>query len=203
MHAKFIAARRAAALIFVAPILVIALNSCGGGGSGSATNTDPPTQPVGGSAWYGFGRDAQHSAVGAIATQPLSRLIWQMPVDLVPQYSGSSLLIHYGSPVITPKNTVIVPVKTGALGGFRIEARSGLTGASMWSATSDYILPTQQNWTPSYNLTLTTTNRVYAPGAGGKLLYRDDADNASGTVQTVPVPAALRLGGKRFFRASE
>ncbi len=185
MHAKYIAARRAAALIFVAPILVIALNGCGGGSGGSATNADPPTQLVGGPAWYGFGRDAQHSAVGAIATQPLSRLIWQMPVDLAPQYSGSSLLIHYGSPVITPKNTVIVPVKTGALGGFRIEARSGLTGASMWSATSDYILPTQQNWTPSYNLTLTTTNRVYAPGAGGKLLYRDDADNASGTMQTV------------------
>ena len=190
MHAKYIAyiayiaAVRSTAHVGIALVLVIALNSCGGGG-GSATATDPPTAPVSGPAWWGFGRDAQHSAVGAIATQPLSRLIWQMPVDLAPQYSSGSLLIHYGSPVITSKNTVIVPVKTGAAGGFRIEARSGLTGASLWSATSDYILPTQQNWTPSYNLTLTTTNRVYAPGAGGKLLFRDDADNVSGTMQTV------------------
>ena len=107
-----------------------------------------------------------------------------MPVDLAPQYSGSALLIHYGSPVITARNTVIVPVKTGASGGFRLEARSGVDGAALWSATSDYILPTQQSWTPSYNLVLSTSNRVYAPGAGGKLLFRDDADNASGAVQT-------------------
>lgn len=107
-----------------------------------------------------------------------------MPVDLAPQYSGSSLLIHYGSPVITTKNTVIVPVKTGVNGGFRFEARNGANGATIWSAASDYILPTQQSWTPSYNLTLTVANRLYAPGAGGKLLYRDDADSATGTVQT-------------------
>jgi hypothetical protein len=54
----------------------------------------------------------------------------------------------------------------------------------LWTAGSDYILPPQQGWTPSYNLTLTTANRVYAPGAGGKLLFRDDADSASGTLQT-------------------
>ena len=171
----------------VALVILLALLGCSGGG-GSATVAEPPPPPlpplVTGPAWWGFGRDAQHSAVGAIATQPLSRLIWQMPVDLAPQYSGTSLLIHYGSPVITAKNTVIVPVKTGATGGFRIEARNGANGASLWSATSDYILPTRQSWTPSYNLTLTTTNRVYAPGAGGKLIFRDDADSASGAVQT-------------------
>ena len=189
MHTKSIVAIGSPASIAlhqrigIAFALTMVLNGCSGGG-GSPTNIDPPTLPVIGPAWWSFGRDAQHSAVGAIATQPLSRLVWQMPVDLAPQYSRGSLLIHYGSPVITPKNTVIVPVKTGAAGGFRIEARSGLTGASLWSAPSDYILPTQQNWTPSYNLTLTTTNRVYAPGAGGKLLFRDDADNADGTPQT-------------------
>ena len=169
--------------------LLIALIGCGGGGGGSTTTADalpptPVTPPLTGPAWWGFGRDAQHSAVGTIATQPLSRLIWQMPIDLVPQYSGTSLLIHYGSPVITPKNTVIVPVKTGANGGFRIEARNGANGSTLWSIPSDYILPMLQSWTPSYNLTLTTANRVYAPGAGGKLIFRDDADNASGAVQT-------------------
>jgi hypothetical protein len=172
----------------IATALLIVLVACSGGGGSGAVDAPPPPPPVvppaTGPAWFGFGRDAQHSAVGAIATQPLTKLIWQMPVDLAPQYSGSALLIHYGSPVITPRNTVIAPVKTGAGGGFRIEARTGTNGAALWSATSDYVLPTQQNWTPSYNLTLTTTNRVYAPGAGGKLIFRDDADNASGTMQT-------------------
>ncbi len=162
-----------------------ALVSCGGGGGGSDSApiiSVPP--PVSGTAWSGFGRDAQHSAVGAVATQPLTRLIWQMPVDLAPQYSGTSLLIHYGSPVITPRNTVVMPVKTGATGGFRIEARNGLTGAAVWTAATDYILPTQQSWTPSYNLALNAANRIYAPGAGGKLFFRDDADNANGILQT-------------------
>ncbi len=174
--------------IILAIALSVILGSCGGGGGGDSNTvvTPPPpaTPPVTGTAWWGFGRDAQHTAVGAVATQPLTRLVWQMPVDLAPQYSGTSLLIHYGSPVITQRNTVIVPVKTGATGGFRLEARNGANGAALWTATTDYILPTQQRWTPSYNLTLTATNRIYAPGAGGKLIYRDDADSVSSAMQT-------------------
>ena len=39
------------------------------------------------------------------------------------------------------------------------------------------------NWVPSYNLALTPRNRLYAPGAGGKLLIKDDADAAGGTLR--------------------
>jgi hypothetical protein len=35
------------------------------------------------------------------------------------------------------------------------------------------------NWTPPYNVTLTKSNRVVMAGAGGKVLYRDDADSAA------------------------
>ncbi len=176
------------AALIVALTFILQLGSCGGGGGGNSTtgpNTPPAIPPTAtGPAWWGFGRDAQHSAVGTIATQPLARLIWQMAIDLAPQYSGTALFIHYGSPVITQKNTVIVPVKTTATGNFRIEARSGTNGVTLWTAASDYVLPTQQSWTPSYNLTLTNGNRLYAAGAGGKLLYRDDADSTSATLQT-------------------
>lgn len=144
--------------------------------------TAPPT--VNGPAWFGFGRDAQHSSVGAIATQSLDRLLWQTPVDLAPQLSGNFLLIHYGSPVITSRNTVIVGVKTTATGGFRIEARNGSNGSLLWSVPTDYLLPAALGWLPSYNITLSSGNRLYAPAAGGKLLVRSDPDNASGTLET-------------------
>src|SRR5207344_1848927 len=90
----------------------------------------------------------------------------------------------YGSPVITPRNTVLAAVKLNRDSGFRIEARAGANGALAWSAPTDYVLPAH-DWTPSYNIALTQANRVYWPGAGGKLFYRDDADSPNGTVQTV------------------
>ncbi|MFZ6870680.1 hypothetical protein ACO0LF_01245 [Undibacterium sp. Di27W] len=169
----------------------LVLVSCGGGGSSggstvvSGGDVIPPKETqVNGPAWFGLGRNAQHDAISGIATQALNRILWKTGVDLAPQYSAAGYLFyHYGSPVITAKNTVILPVKSEAADTYRFEARSGSTGAQIWSVPSDYIMPTHR-WTPSYNLTLTSNNRVYAPGAGGKLYYRDDADSATATTQT-------------------
>ena len=171
--------------------LASALIACGSGGG---TTPPPPPGPIVGPAWPTFGGDAQHAALATVAAQPLGRILWQTPVDTAPQYGGggSYLLTHYGSPVITAKNTVLVPVKTTASGGFRFEARNGPTGTLLWSATSDYVVP-PHNWFPSFNLTLTQNGRVYAPGAGGKLYYRDDVDSATGTVQTAVFYGASRL----------
>lgn len=184
-------------------LLVATLSACGGGGGSSPSPSPAPTPtptpaptptptptpnppPVSGPAWSSFSRDAQHTAQSAVATPPLTRIVWQTPVDLAPQYGGGGqyLLTHYGSPVISSNNTVMVPVKAGAQGTFRMEARNGATGTLLWSADSDYIVPPHR-WFPSFNLTLTANGRVYAPGSGGKLLYRDDVDSATGTVQTV------------------
>ena len=144
-----------------------------------------PAPSVDGPAWWSFGRDAQHSAIGAIATQDLNRISWSTPLDLAPTYTANgALLVHYGSPVVTSHNTVVLPVKTGVAGGFRVEARSGGNGGVIWSAGTDYQLP-PHNWVPSYNLALTTGNRLYAPGAGGKLLVKDDADASGGALRTV------------------
>jgi hypothetical protein len=90
----------------------------------------PPAAAVDGPAWWGFARDAQHAATGAVATQDLNRIAWSTPLDLAPPRVNGALLIHYGSPVVTSRNTVVVPVKTTAAGGFRIEARSAATAAS-------------------------------------------------------------------------
>ena len=78
--------------------------------------------------WQGYALNPQHTALSPVASAGLGLIHWQTPVDLDPQYSGNDLLIHYGSPVITAANTVLVPVKTGATGGFEIQAAPGPAG---------------------------------------------------------------------------
>src|SRR5262245_56358629 len=124
----------------------------------SATHAQP--------AWPNYAGDASHTAQAPAASQSLTTIHWQTPVDLQPVYSGNRLLIHYGSPVITALNTVVVPVKTGQTGGFRFEGHSGATGATLWTQTTDYILP-PANWIPSVSPTIAPSNQLYFPGAGG------------------------------------
>ena len=129
-------------------------------------------------AWSTFAGNPQHTAVSAVASQPLEVIRWSTPVDLAPP--SEPILIHYGSPLVTPANTVIVPVKTGNTGGFKVEARNGSNGAVIWSQTTDYILPLH-NWTPSYSPTLTSGNRLYFAGAGGTVYFRDNVDSSGST----------------------
>ncbi|MEO6710578.1 MAG: hypothetical protein ABI054_00630, partial [Planctomycetota bacterium] len=112
--------------------------------------------------------------------QPLNQIHWQTPVDLLPQYSGNLLLIHYGSPLITRRNNVLVTVKTGTSGNFRVESRMGSSGALNWSQSTDYVLPSS-SWTPPCGPTLTPGNAVVIPAAGGTVLVRSSADLTTGT----------------------
>jgi hypothetical protein len=133
--------------------------------------------------WSGFGGDAQHTALSAapVAMQSLSRILWTVPVDLHPQlYQGPFLATHYGSPLITAADTVIVPVKTGANGGFSVEALRASDGGEIWSAASDYVLP-PHNWIPAFEPALTAQSRLYYPGAGGTVYYRDQPDSECGS----------------------
>ncbi len=140
-----------------------------------SARADGPPPPF----WPGYAGDPQHTAISSVASQDLQTIRWQTPVDLDPQYSGSELLIHYGSPTITAANTAIVPVKMGADGNFEVTALNGANGSSVWSATSDYILPSH-DWTPSFSPAITPSNRVYYPGPGGTVYYRDNADSPTG-----------------------
>jgi hypothetical protein len=180
--------RRTALLSSAASLL--SLSACGGGGGGEApylppVPPPPPVVPVNGPAWFGFARNAQHTALlDGVAAQALATVWWHTPVDLAPSYSsGGSLLLHYGSPVITRQNTVIVPVKTGS-NSFRVEGRIGATGGLLWSLDSDYRLP-PHNWVPSYNPALTSDGRVALPMAGGRVRFRTSPNAAGGAEQTV------------------
>jgi hypothetical protein len=156
-----------------------------------------------GQTWTGYGHDAQHTGLSPTAGQPLNNIHWSTPVDLSPVPSGP-IYVHYGSPVITTANTVLVPVKTGALSGFQIEAFNGSTGAPMYTLTTDYTLPAH-SWVPPYGPALSVykqavppvahggaaplqsnpnslrvQERLYYPGAGGTVYYRDQVDTAAG-----------------------
>ena len=129
-------------------------------------------------AWSGHGHDAQHAGISTAAAQPLRGVRWTMPVDLMPQYSNGNLLIHYGSPLVTRQNTLIVPVKTGLSDGFRVEARDPADGSLKWMQATDFMLQTG-SWKPSCGIALTPKSRLYFPGAGGTVFFRDAPDAAN------------------------
>lgn len=127
--------------------------------------------------WGNFAHDPQHTGVSAVAAQPLDSIHWQAAVDQAP--TGAD--VHYGAPVITSANTVIVPVKTGPSGGFALTARSGATGAALWTVSTDYTLP-PYNWLPPLGPALTPANRLYFAGNGGTVYYINNPDAAGATV---------------------
>jgi hypothetical protein len=136
-------------------------------------------------AWSQFGHDPQHTALSARPAQPLRTIHWQTPVDLSPPTSAQDYSVHYGSPVITADNTVIVPVKTGTYGGFEIEAFDGVTGELLYTLPTDYTLPplAEGAWLLPYQPVL-SGSRLYYPGAGGTIYYRDlneDARDSNGS----------------------
>jgi len=169
----------------LAAVLACTIAACGD--SGSKTTAMPVAVAP---AWPGFAGDAQHSALGSTTIRggmgalPLNRIAWTATVDLLQPTTNA---IHYGSPLVSSGNTVIVPQKTGAAGGFSVQALDGGSGALRWSATSDYLLPPlgAYTWIPSYGPTLTPASRLVYAGSGGKLYFRDAVDSASAAVNTV------------------
>jgi hypothetical protein len=127
--------------------------------------------------WPSHSHDAQHSGISSVAAQPLNKIHWSVPVDLEPPVG--EILIHYGSPVITPANTVIVPVKTGN-NSFRVEAHNGSTGALIWTLNTNYKAPVA-GFTPPFSPVL-QGNNLYIPEAGGVVLVRANPDQPTGAV---------------------
>ena len=133
--------------------------------------------------WPGYGRDPQHSCLSARDSQAPQRIRWKTTVDhSIPPDNTQEILIHYGTPVITRVNTVIVPVKTSGNGDYQVEARRATDGTTLWtSPISDYALPSH-SWVPVFGMTLTPKDRYLAyPGGGGTVFVRNFPNSAAGT----------------------
>jgi hypothetical protein len=124
-------------------------------------------------AWLTHSHDEQHTALSTVQSQPLTKIHWHMPVDLAPPQG--EIFIHYGSPLVTAANTVIVPVKTDA-NSFRVDARNGATGTRVWLLNSGYQAPTA-NFLPGLGPTI-SGNQLFIPDIAGRVLARPNPDQA-------------------------
>src|ERR1700694_907141 len=114
--------------------------------------------------------------IGRAGAQNLNAAHWTTSIDL----NNTGGYAHYGAPLITPANTIFVPVKTGATGGFQINVFHAANGAAIYSLSTDYIQPSH-NWILPYQPVLATSSetRLYYPGAGGTIYYVNNVDSAS------------------------
>jgi len=141
--------------------------------------------------WPTHSHDSQHTGVSSVASQPLSKIHWHVPVDLDPP--TGEIFIHYGSPLITAANTVIMPLKTGA-NSFRIQAHEGATGKLLWAQITGYQAPSD-----SFMLGLGPTffdNELFVPDIAGRVLVRENPDSATGAV------SRLYFYGQKNFQAN-
>jgi len=128
-------------------------------------------------AWLTHSHDEQHTALSTVQSQPLDSIHWHVPVDLNPPQG--EIFIHYGSPLVTQANTVIVPVKTGT-NSFRVEAHNGATGKRLWLESTGY-QATGASFVPGLGPTI-SGNQLFVPDIAGRVLVRQNPDQAKGAV---------------------
>jgi hypothetical protein len=128
-------------------------------------------------AWLTHSHDEQHSAVSTVQSEPLDSIHWHAPVDLHPPQG--EIFIHYGSPLVTAANTVIVPVKTGA-NSFRVEGHNGATGKRFWLHNTGWQAP-EADFVPGLGPTI-SGNQLFIPDIAGRVMVRQNPDEAKGAI---------------------
>lgn len=122
---------------------------------------------------FTFAGNAQHSGISAVSAKHLNAVRWSAVID--PFTSGANA--HYGEPVITSNNTVVVGIQS--TNGLRITAFDGANGRGKYSLPTNYRFP-GANWRPVYQPVIApgpSGARLYYPAAGGTVLYIDNPDS--------------------------
>ena len=126
--------------------------------------------------WAGHGGNSAHTAMSTVPSRQLDSIVWSIPIDLNPRYSGNDLLTHYGEVSVTGQNVVITSVKQNLTDGFKIRAFKS-SGLALWTESTDYSLP-PQGWIASCSPTLVFTRGTLAdpmvayPMGGGRVAFR-------------------------------
>jgi hypothetical protein len=146
-------------------------------GMGVCALTQAPNAAAQTGAWLTHSHDEQHTALSTVQSQPLSKIHWHTPVDLFPP--AGEIFIHYGSPLVTAANTVIVPVKRGT-NSFRVEAHNGITGKRLWTQNTGYQAP-GASFVPGLGPTI-SGSQLFVPDIAGRVLVRQNPDQAKTTI---------------------
>jgi hypothetical protein len=120
-----------------------------------------------------FAGNAQHTGFYNVPAQHLQRVCWSTSINL----HNTGAYTHYGAPLITPANTVVVPIKT--TNGFQICAFEAPTGRLKYTLLTDYAIP-PADWGPVYQPVLASAEsgiRLYYAGAGGTVYSIDNPDS--------------------------
>jgi hypothetical protein len=128
-------------------------------------------------AWLTHSHDQQHTALSTVQSQSLDTIHWHTPVDLAPPQG--EIFIHYGSPLVTAANTVIVPVKTGG-NSFRVEGHNGATGKRLWILRTSWQAP-GASFVPGLGPTI-SGNQLFVPDVAGRVMVRQNPDQTTGAV---------------------
>ena len=139
--------------------------------------------------WSQYGGNAQHTGIAPGPIQRMNHILWQVPIDTNPPYSGTDLLIHYGSPLVSRGGAVLATVRIeGAQNSapytYEIQALDPGTGKPLWTQKTDWIEP-QHDWIPSCGSCIGPDDRLYTPGAGGTVYVRSSADSAAAAVRQI------------------
>jgi hypothetical protein len=114
----------------------------------------------------------------------MDQINWTYDID-PQQPAGQEILVHYGSPVITRKNTVIFPVTTQTDTTWQFVAvPTGATGnnpAALWTFNTDYVLP-PCDWTPPVEGSIVNRSSYVMPGIGGSVYYKTDAEDPASAI---------------------
>ena len=141
-------------------------------------------------AWLTHSHDEQHTALSTVQSQPLNSIHWHTKVDLNPPVG--EIFIHYGSPLVTAANTVIVPVKTGT-NSFRVEAHNGATGKRVWMHTTGYQVPSA-DFVPGMGPTISGST-LYIPDIAGRVMLRPNPDQ-----KTAKITKVYFYGAKNYHK---
>ena len=131
-----------------------------------------------GAQWPSASFDAQHTNVSPVAAQCMNKEDFSILLDL----TSSTLEQHFGSPLVTSNNTVIVAIRTRS-SGYHLLRGVNSTGNTVWEVETGYVLPPIASWTPLYQPVLvgppgSQLQRVYFAGPGGVLMWRNNLDEA-------------------------
>ena len=120
-----------------------------------------------------FAGNEQHTGDYTPSALEMNQIKWSVSID----QNNTGAAAHYGMPVISNANTVLVPVKIAG-NGFQVEGHAASNGSLLYTLSTDYVLP-NFGWIPVYQPCLAKGplgQRLYYAGAGGTLLYVDNVD---------------------------